>query len=387
MNYNFDEIINRENTNCIKWDLRESVFGRADVLPAWVADMDFRTPDFVMNAIREKAEHEIMGYVFRPQSFFDSVRDWLKRRNGWQTDSKDMVFTPGIVPALNFSVEVFTDKGDKVVIQPPVYTPFFGAIKDHERELIENPLVEKDGYYTIDFEDMERKLANNAKMFILCNPHNPVGRVWTKEELLQIGNLCVKHNVLIISDEIHCDLVFKPNKHIHIASLSDQIAQLTLTCLAPSKTFNMAGFATSIAHSANSEILKKFNSFIERYHLNMGNIFGNIAFEAAYKYGDDWLDQLLDYVKANMEYVEAFLKENMPEIRTRKNEGTYLMWLDFKAFNLKDSDLNDMLINKAGLGLNSGIMFGLEGKGFMRLNVACPRATLEKVMKQLLTIK
>ena len=320
MKYNFDEIINRENTNCIKWDYRNEVFQNPDVIPLWVADMDFKTPDFIMDAIRKMAEHEIMGYCFRPASFFESARDWLKRRNNWQTDSKDMSFIPGIVPALGFAVEAFTNKGDKIVVQTPVYHPFFAAVKDHDRELVENSLTEKDGYYTIDFKDLETKLSGGAKMLILCNPHNPVGRVWTKDELQKIGDLCVKYDIMIVSDEIHSDLVFKPHKHIHIASLSDDIAKRTITFIAPSKTFNQAGLATAIAHSVNEEILKAFNKQLEIWHVGMGNIFGNVALEAAYKYGDEWLDQLLEYLDGNMEYIKSYLEENIPQVKTRKSE-------------------------------------------------------------------
>lgn len=383
MKYNFDEIVNRENTQCIKWDNRESVFGRRDVIPMWIADMDFKTPDFIIDALKKRLEHEVMAYVFRPDSFYESASKWIERRNGWQVNSKDMVFTPGVVPALEFAVEAYTTPGDKIVVQPPVYTPFFNAVKNHKRELVENPLIETNGYYTINFDDLEQKFADGAKMLIFCSPHNPVGRVWTKDELLRLGNLCVKYNVILIADEIHSDLIFKPHKHIHIAALSDKIAQLTLTCFAPSKTFNIAGLSTAMVHSANPEILDKFRDQIQIYHAHMGNIFGNIALETAYSHGDEWLDQLLTYLEGNIDWVITYLKNNIPEVKAFKNEGTYLMWLDFRAFNICQTSLKDFMINDAGLGLNCGEIFGKEGKGFMRLNVACPRQIIEKAMHQL----
>ena len=383
MKYNFDEIINRENTNSIKWDFRKDIFGKADVIPLWVADMDFRTPDFILNAIRERAQHEILGYTYHSESFFGAARDWLLRRNGWQTDIKDMAFSPGIVPALSFAVKAFTNKGDTILIQPPTYMPFFSVISEHKRTMLSNPLIETDGYYEIDFDDFEQKLAGGVKLFIFCNPHNPVGRVWTKDELLKIGNLCVKYNVKIISDEIHSDLIFKPNKHIHLASLSNEIAQQTLTCIAPSKTFNLAGLSSSIVHSVNPDILNTFNSCIKLYHADMGNLFGNVALETAYKQGDDWLEQLLEYIEGNIDWVKSYLDKNIPQISVWKTEGTYFMWLNFKKLNLSQTKLNNFLINNAGLGLNDGVSFGKNGYGFMRLNTACPRALLQKAMQQL----
>lgn len=383
MKYNFDEIINRENTDCLKWDCREQFFGRNDIIPLWVADMDFKTPDFIIDALRQRLEHEIMAYAYRPDSFFKAAQGWLKRRNGWNTDINHMTFTPGIVSALDIAVSACTNAGDKIVVQPPVYNPFFTAVQNHGRELVYNPLTEKDGYYTIDFDDLENKLANGAKMLILCNPHNPVGRVWTKDELLQIGNLCVKHNVIIISDEIHSDLIFKPYKHVHIASLSEEIGKQTLTFFAPSKTFNIAGLSTAIAHSVNPDILGAFKAKLESYHVQMGNIFGNVALEAAYNKGDEWLEQLLDYIEGNIDWVKNYIETNIPQIKVQKAESTYLMWLDCRALNLSQPNLVDFMVNKAHLALNDGAIFGKEGEGFMRLNAACPRATLKAAMEQL----
>ena len=383
MKYDFDEIISRENTNSLKWDCCEVFFEKNDIIPLWVADMDFKTPDFVIDAIRKRAEHEIMAYTFRADSFFESARDWLYRRNGWQIDIKSMAYAPGVVPALNFAVESLTNPNDKIVIQTPVYPPFFNAVTDNGRTLVENPLIEKNGYYTIDFDNLEQKLADDAKMFIFCNPHNPVGRVWNKSELSRIAELCVKYNVKLISDEIHSDLIFKHNKHTYIASLSDEIAQLTLTCIAPSKTFNLAGFATAIVHSLNSDILSTFNKRIERYHIGMGNIFGNVAFEAAYKYGDEWLNQLLEYLDDNAEWVCNYLNENIPIVKACKPEGTYLMWLDFRELNMGVKELRNFLIHNAGIGLNDGFTFGKGGIGFMRLNIACSRTILKKALLQL----
>jgi cystathionine beta-lyase len=383
MVYNFDEVVDRKNTNCEKWDNCFERFGKNDLLPLWVADMDFKTPDFIINALKQRLEHEILGYQIRPASFYNAVKNWLQQR-GWQVDPHKISFSPGVVPAINFAVNVFTNPGDKILINTPVYHPFMYAINNHGRTLVKSSLVNSgNGYYTIDFEDFESKLADNVKMYILCSPHNPVGRVWTLDELKKIGELCLKYNVLVISDEIHSDLIFKPHKHIYFASISDDIANQTVTFIAPSKTFNIAGLSSSVVYSDNPVLHEKFSKFVNRLSVSAGTIFGDIALEAAYTYGDNWLSQMLEYLDANCEYIVDYLNKYIPNIKTRKPEGTYLMWLDCSKLDMTSSQIQEFLISKAGLALNPGRIFGNEGELFVRLNVATQRATLAKAMNNL----
>ncbi|MDR1896226.1 MAG: PatB family C-S lyase [Prevotellaceae bacterium] len=382
MKYNFDEPINRKNTNCEKWDNCIERFGKADLLPLWVADMDFKTPDFIINALKQRLEHEVLGYAIRPRSFYDSVKNWLQRR-GWEIDTKKLSFSPGIVPAINFAVNVFTQPGDSILINTPVYHPFMYAVNNNGRRLLKNSLVNSgDGYYTIDFDDFETKLASGVKMFIFCSPHNPVGRVWTVEELDKIGELCLKYNVLVVSDEIHSDLVFRPNKHTYLASVSKDLAQQTITFIAPSKTFNTAGLYSSVVYSDNEELFGRFNKFVNNLSISQGTIFGDVAFEAAYTHGEDWLSQLLEYLNGNFEFVVDYLRNNIPQITTRKPEGTYLMWLDCSGLNMSSAQLHEFMVS-AGLAMNPGRIFGDEGTLFMRLNAATTRANLQNAMKYL----
>jgi cystathionine beta-lyase len=383
MIYNFDEIVERKRTNCEKWDNCGERFGSNDLLPLWVADMDFKTPDFIINALKQRLEHEILGYHIRPASFYNAVENWLQQR-GWQIDPHKISFSPGVVSAINFAVNVFTNPGDKILINTPVYHPFKNAINNHGRTLVRSSLKNSgDGYYTIDFDDFEKKLADGVKMYIMCSPHNPVGRIWTVEELTKIGELCLKYKTLVISDEIHSDLVFNPHKHTYFASISKKIAQQTVTFIAPSKTFNIAGLSSSIVYSDNAALLEKFSLFVNRCSISAGTIFGDIALEAAYMYGNDWLRQLLEYLDGNFEYVVDFLKKYVPQIKTRKPEGTYLMWLDCSELNMTSSQIHDFFVSKAGLALNPGNIFGTEGELFVRLNAATQRAILKKAMENL----
>jgi cystathionine beta-lyase len=383
MVYNFDELIERRNTNCEKWDNCTERFGNNDLLPLWVADMDFKTPDFIITALQQRLGHEILGYHIRPASFYSAVGNWLQQR-GWQIDTHKISFSPGVVPAINFAVNVFTNPDDKILINTPVYHPFMHAINNHGRKLVTSSLVNSgDGYYTIDFIDFEKKLSEGVKMYIMCSPHNPVGRVWTLEELKKIGELCLKYDVLIISDEIHSDLVFKPHKHIYFASISEDFANQTVTFIAPSKTFNVAGLSSSIVYSDNQNLHEKFSRYLNRLSISAGTIFGDVALEAAYTYGNNWLDQLLDYLDGNCEYVVDYLKKYIPQIQARKPEGTYLMWLDCSELNMTSPQIQDFLTSKAGLALNPGRIFGAEGELFVRLNVATQRTILMKAMENL----
>jgi cystathionine beta-lyase len=382
MQYNFDEIINRENTDSVKYDLRKIIFEKEDVIPMWVADMDFKTPDFIINAIKERLNHEVFGYSFRSKSYFESIINWLKRRHQWEVKEEWISFSPGIVPAINMAVMAYTKPGDKIIVQTPVYFPFFSAIENNDRVQIENRLQLIDDRYCIDFEDLEEKLKE-AKMIILSNPHNPGGSVWTKDELKRLGDLCVKYNVIILSDEIHADLVFKNIKYTPLASLSKEIDEITVTFIAPSKTFNMAALATSSLICSNKELKEKYDKVLDTIHIGMGNVFGAVASEAAYNLGDEWLDQLMEYLSGNLDYLDHYLKENIPQIKMIRPEGTYLVWLDCSELNMTDEELKNFMIQKAGLGLNAGTMFGTGGEGFMRINVACPKQTVKDALTRL----
>jgi cystathionine beta-lyase len=383
MVYNFNEIVNRRNTNCEKWDNCTERFGRNDLLPLWVADMDFKTPAFIINALQQRLEHEILGYQVRPVSFYKAAANWLRQR-GWQTDPQKICFSPGVVPAINFAVNVFTNSGDKILINTPVYHPFMYAVNNHERTLVKSSLINSgDGYYTIDFDDFEKKLADGVKMYLLCSPHNPVGRVWTLEELKRIGELCLKYNVLIVSDEIHSDLIFKPHKHVYFASISEELANCTVTFIAPSKTFNVAGLSSSIVYSDNPVLYEQFRKYVNRLGISAGTIFGDIALEAAYTHGDEWLSQLLEYLESNCEYVVDFLEKYIPQIKTRKPEGTYLMWLDCSRLNMTSAQIHEFMVSKAGIAVNSGRIFGDEGELFVRLNIATQRAILIQALENL----
>lgn len=383
MNYNFDEIIDRHQTASVKYDLRKVIFGKEEVFPMWVADMDFRTPDFVMEAIRKRAEHEILGYSIRTDDYFDALIGWLKRRHNWEIEKEWVAFSPGVVPAVNVAVLALTRQRDKIIVQPPVYFPFFGAVKDHKRRLVYNPLLMKDGRYQMDFGNLELLCREGASMLILCNPHNPAGNAWTPDELIRMADICLKYNVLIVSDEIHSDLVNRGFKHTVLASLSPEIAAQTVTMVAPSKTFNLAGLSTASVIIQNPDLLKKFNKVIESLHIGMGNVFGNVAAQAAYAKGDEWLDQLLDYVDGNIHYLMQFAEIHLPGLKVIRPEATYMAWIDFSYLCMDDEALNRFVIFNAGLGLNQGIQFGSGGEGFMRMNLACPRSVIQKGLEQL----
>ena len=380
--YDFNKVVNRQSTANIKYDLRGKFFGNEDVLPMWVADMDFETPDFIRNAVIKRAQHPIYGYSYRPQSYYQSIVDWVKKRHNWTIDTDWIVYSPGIVPALNFSSLAFTNKGDNIIVQPPVYFPFFSAITDNKRIQLNNILHLKEGKYFIDFDDFEQK-AQKAKMFFLSSPHNPVGRVWTKDELLRLGEICVRNNVIIISDEIHNDLILPGYKHTPMASLSSEIADITVTCIAPSKTFNIAGLATSSVIISNKNLRDKFEQIIVRYHLSLGNVFGAVASEAGYRHGANWIDELMHYIKKNFEEVEQALLSTNGKIKIIQPEATYLAWLDFRETSYNDKQIKEILINKAGLGFSHGPVFGDGGQGFQRMNLATPHSLVVEAMERL----
>ncbi len=381
--YDFNKIVDRQSTANIKYDLRSKIFGKDDILPMWVADMDFETPDFIRETIIKRANHPIYGYSFRPESYYQSIADWVHKRHNWKIDTKWIVYSPGIVPALNFSTLAYTNKGDNIIVQPPVYFPFFSAVTDNGRVRLDNNLLLSNGQYVIDFDDFEKK-AKKADMFFFASPHNPVGRVWTKEELLKLGEICVRNNVIIISDEIHNDLILPGYSHTIMASLSPEIADITVTCIAPSKTFNMAGLATSSVIISNRILRNKFEKLLKRYHLSLGNVFGAVASEAGYRNGAQWVDELMQYVKQNFIEVEQALLATEGRIRLIEPEATYLAWLDFRNTDYTDNQIKDILIKKAALGLSHGPVFGEGGQGFQRMNLATPRSVVKMAMQKLI---
>jgi cysteine-S-conjugate beta-lyase len=383
MKFDFDEIIDRNNTSSLKYDLRKQLFGREDVIPMWVADMDFKTPGFITKSIKERLNNGIFGYTIRNESYFTSIINWLQRRHNWDIIKDWIIYIPGVVPALNIAVLAFTHPGSKIIVQPPVYFPFFNAITDHRRTLVYNPLKLENNRLSMDLKDLEQKAKEGAEMIILSSPHNPGGSVWSKEELTGMAEICKEHNILILSDEIHCDLVYKPHRHIPVASLSGEIADITITCIAPSKTFNLSGLTTACAIISNQNLRKKFTATQDHLHIGLGNIFGNIASESAYTNGDEYDDQLMEYLKGNFDFLEESLKSFTDKIIPLRPEATFLVWLDCRAMGLSDEELKNFFINEAGLALNQGIQFGHGGEGFMRMNIGCPRSTISKAVGNL----
>ncbi|WP_353095981.1 MalY/PatB family protein [Tissierella praeacuta] len=377
--YDFDRIIDRRNSNSMKWS------GDNDVLPMWIADMDFKVADEILDSMKKTIDHGIIGYDYRPDSFYDAIINWVKDRYNWDIKQEWIIFTPGVVPGLGISVKTFSKEGDKVIIQPPVYPPFSGVVENNNRIVVENPLKYRDNKYIMDIEDLEKKIDKDVKVAMICNPHNPVGRVWTKEELEAFGNLCMKNNIIIVSDEIHCDLTFKGHKHIPLASISKEFANNTITFMAPSKTFNIAGLFASVAIIPNENLRSLYNATIENMSITHTNGFSIRGFEAAYKYGGEWLDKALKYIEDNADFAVDYINRNISEIKTYKPDGTFLMWLDFNSLGKTSYEINELLINKGKIQLNDGATFGKSGEGFFRLNIACPREVLTDGLKRIRT--
>lgn len=377
--YNFDERIDRTQTNSIKYDGRKMFFGNADLLPLWVADMDFRTPDFIVDAVKKRAEHEIFGYTFRAESYNQSIVNWLKRRHNWEIKTEWISFSPGVVAGLTLAIEAFSKPGDGVIVQPPVYFPFFDSVKGTGREMIENPLRLENGRYYFDLEDLKSKITPTTRLLLLSNPHNPGGMAWNEKELTELAKICLENKILIISDEIHSDLIFDGFKHTPLAGISEEIAQNCVICMAPSKTFNTAGLTTSFLVIPNKRHFVAYERVMRLPHLHMGNIFGTVALEAAYTHGEEWLSQLIQYLQGNYTFLEQFFNDHLPEVKVMRPEATYLIWLDFSAFGLTDEVLNQKLIDN-GIGLNRGVQFGKQGSGYMRINIGCPRSILEEAL-------
>ncbi|WP_042142999.1 MalY/PatB family protein [Paucisalibacillus sp. EB02] len=379
----FETVHNRKNTRSVKWDMVKDLFQSEEVLPMWVADMDFQAPDAVNKALIERAKHGIYGYTIVDESVKSSIVNWISKRHNWNIKSDWLSFSPGVVTTLHMAIQALTEPEDTILIQTPVYTPFYKVIEAHDRKIVKNTLVLENNRYTINFQDFEEKLKQGVKAFILCNPHNPVGRVWTRDELEQMAKLCQEYNVLIISDEIHSDLTFPNKQHVSIASLSDDIANFSITCMAPSKTFNLAGLQASYAITPNKKIREK----LDQQFLNQGfhglNLMGNTALEAAYNHGEEWLDGLREILQSHYDYVKSEL-ERHTDLLVIDEDGTYLVWIDCSSLQLDAKGLKKFFNEEAKVGLNAGADYGEEGKQYIRMNIACPRETLEEGVKRII---
>lgn len=382
--YDFDKLVDRSNSSSVKYEETGLKFGRNDIMPFWVADMDFKAPDFMIETLVKRAEHGIFGYTKRMPDFYDSIVSWLKTRHDLEVKRENIEYGPGVVFLLNMMVRLFTKPNDKIIIQTPVYYPFFSVVEGNNRRIMENTLVFKDGKYTMDFEDLEAKASDpECTMMILCSPHNPVGRVWTKEELTKVSEICNRNNVLVLADEIHFDLVYSESKHISYASISEEAKANSITCTAPSKTFNIAGLHTAYCIMYNEERLTKYRNALGQLDLNRSNSFSREITQSVYENGSQWVDELVDYLEGNRNYICDFITKNIKGITPHKIEATYLMWLDCSGLGLESEEIEDLFVNKAKLALDCGRWFGKSGDKFMRINFASPRSMLEIAMKNL----
>jgi cysteine-S-conjugate beta-lyase len=382
--YDFDEIIDRKGTSAYKTDLLKWRFGTDELLPLWVADMDFRTPDFVMDAIRKRCEHEILGYTIRDNAFYQAIIRWIKYKHNWEIDSHWLGFVPGIVPAMAVAVLAFSEPGDKVIVQSPVYPPFFSVVEDNKREVAVNELQMADGQYRMNIPELKKLAADpRTKMMLLCSPHNPGGRVWSKEELAEVAEICAENKVIVISDEIHADLVLSGYKHIPFATVSETARQNSVVLMAPSKTFNIAGLGSSSFIIPNQDLFVRFSKQLQALEFGNGNLFAFTATQAAYEKGAKWLEQLITYIEGNVTFVNQFLQENIPQIKVIIPQASFLIWLDFSGLGLTDKEVETLLVKKAKIGLNPGHTFGKGGEGYHRLNIGCSKLVLQEAMSRL----
>ena len=379
----FDQIIERRLSGSRKWDSNRATFGSESLLPMWIADMDFMSPPAVVEAVRRRAEHGVFGYPARDEEYYASIIDWVNQRQNWLIRREWICHTPGVVPAISAAVLTFTEPGDSVVIQPPVYPPFFSCIKNNGRRVVENPLRLIDGRYEMDFEDLAVKLTPDVKLMVLCSPHNPVGRVWTEAELKQLAEMCAKRGIVIVSDEIHGDLIFPGYCQVPLATVSPEAASITVTCIAPSKTFNIAGLYESAIIISEPNLRNRFNATLQAIDIGGGNVFGIAALQAAYRHGAEWLDELRPYLADNAKYLSDGLAELVQPVKMIEPESTFLAWLDFRELGLEAAELRNFLIYEAKIGLNDGITFGKQGEGFARLNFGCPRVLLSEALVRL----
>ena len=380
MQYNFDQIIDRRGTDALKIDAVPNIWGRDDLMPLWVADMDFATPPFIMEALRRRMEHEVIGYTVRTPQWASSIVAWQQSRYGWEIQPEWLNFVPGIVPGIAFVISCFTEPGDAILIQPPVYHPYIHVPTNLGRTLRRNRLDMVDGQYQIDFERFERDVRG-CKLFLLCHPHNPGGRVWSEEELRRIAEICHREGVIVVSDEIHADLTLLPYQHVPFAKVSAEAAECSITLMSPSKAFNMAGLTSSYSIISNEALRERFHRHLEHSELNLGHAFAFISVAATYSHGTEWLDQMLAYVQGNIDYMEQYLATSLPQVGMIRPQASYLVFLDFRKLGLSQAELNTLIVDKARLALNDGAMF--EGEGFMRLNAASPRSVIEEAMRRL----
>ncbi|MFW9941844.1 MAG: MalY/PatB family protein [Candidatus Thorarchaeota archaeon] len=384
-NWSFDEVIDRFETQSVKWDIYDK-----DLLPLWVADMDFRAPEPIINAIIDRVKHGIFGYSYFFSEYYDAVLGWFRRHYNWEIKRKWLTHTPGVIPAINVALKTYTNPGDKVIVQNPVYYPFFGAIKNSGCQILFNPLISSNGRFQMDYDDLKQKVKDpRAKILILCNPHNPIGRVWTKDELTQLGEICIENEILVLSDEIHCDLIYPGHKHINFATICKDFAMNSITCTSLSKTFNIAGLQLSNIIIPNQKLKHRFRNTLQSIFLPgqfgyLPNTLSLVAFTAAYKECDAWLNSLIQYLHENLRFLKAFIKENIPQIEVIEPEGTYLVWIDFRKLGIASNQLERFLLQKAKVVLDEGSQFGKGGEGFQRINIACPRSILEKCLKRIL---
>ena len=384
MNYNFDEVIDRSNSDCSKIENLKPLFGREDIIPLWVADMDFKSPPAITRALMKRVEHGVFGYTVQSEDYFNSIINWLNKRYNWIVSKEDINYLPGVVKGFSIAIEVFTEVGDNVIIQPPVYHPFRLVTKALNRKVVNNPLILENGQYRMDFDGLRKIVSEKScKMLILCNPHNPGGRVWSEEELKELSEICFENEILVVSDEIHSDLALPGFIHTPFAKVSAEAENNSITLMAPSKTFNIAGIVSSYAVISNKEIRDKYHSFLKKRGLDEGNLFAYTATVSAYNECDVWLDEMLNYVQSNVDFVDSYLKNNIPEIKAILPEASFLIWLDCRSLNLSQNELVKLFVDKAGLALNDGSIFGPGGEGFMRLNVGSPKSILEKALSNL----
>jgi len=380
MSHDFNERTLRRGTLSYKWDQGEKLFGDPEVLPLWVADMDFKCAPAIIRAVNERAAQAIYGYTIRTEEYMQAITGWFRRRHHWDIDAAWLTDSPGVVPSLSIAVQSLTEPGDAVILQSPVYNPFYDVILKNGRKLAESPLLLKENRYEMDYDRLEGLMKEGAKLLLLCSPQNPGGRVWTKEELVRLGDLCVKYDVKVVADEIHCDLVLPEHRHFPFASLSEAFAERTVTCLAPSKTFNIPGLQTSFTVISNRELKRKFDRMIEALGIGSVNFFGPSATMAAYNESEDWLDALLGYVKANQEFAVRYLDEHLPELTPVPSEGTYLLWVDCRKLNLSSAELKRLMYREAKIAFNEGSLYGKNGEGFLRINLACPQDLLKEAL-------
>ena len=380
----FDRVVERSGGNAEKYALRERLFGTQDVLPMWVADMDIETAPCVVEAVQKRAEHPIFGYEEMPESAFEAQMAWMKRRHGLALERDWLFFSPSVVASINVAIQAFTEPGEKVIVQPPVYFPFFKSVENNGRRVLSNPLKRLEaGDYTFDFDDLRSKIDKETKLLLLCSPHNPVGRVWREEELRTLAEICLEHDITVFADEIHSDLVYAPHRHTPFASLGDAIRDMTVTAIGPGKTFNVAGLAVSTVAIADERRRERFRNVYESIHFAQGTIFGHVGFEAAYREGEPWLEALLAHLGDNLDALEALVSRHDDKLRLRRPEGTYLAWLDCSPMALGGRALRKFFIEEAKLGLSPGVGFSKEGQGYMRMNIAVPGPVMEEALRRL----